>query len=71
MNIFREASISEFGRIAGSVYAPVNLNGDLSDYVKINKADLIRTLRLYEKTHVAYYRTEDNEIRFVEAWRCV
>ena len=38
----------------------------MSDYVRVNKFDLIRTLRHYEKTHVVYYRDHNNDLVFVE-----
>lgn len=64
---FEESSVNEFSRLKGSVYAPVGIDADMSDFVKINKADLIATLRHYEKTHVTWCRDHAGDLLYIEA----
>lgn len=61
----KTASRSEFARLRGPVEAPVALTGEMSDYVRVNKGDLLSALRHYEIGWVEYYRDPDGTLRFV------
>lgn len=62
----RTLRTTEFARLKGKVYAPVHLTDDMSDYVKINKGDLIHSLRMYDIRWVRISEEADGAIIFIE-----
>ncbi len=65
MGLVHKVTTAEFLRMPGAVFAPVMLTGEMSDYVRVNKADLRRVLKHYGITEVEYYRDGDGAMVFV------
>lgn len=52
-------TLAAFARTPGKVLGVVALTGDVSDWVRVNKPDLIESLRTWGYTHVQIERDTD------------